>query len=113
MDRELCVPIALSVAAACDAFLSYFHLESRTPVLHAAESELRQILLEIQGLDVLEKRLTSTKTTFIERAESIIMSNYSFLSVSALKFNQKLDEKEEDELEKQYENAVADAKKKC
>jgi len=112
IDRELYVPIALAAAAASDAFLSYFHLESRTPVLHGSESELRQILLDIQGLDILEKRLTSTTCHFIERAEAVILSNYAFLSETTLKFGQKKnEERSEQELEEEYNTAAEKYKK--
>ena len=83
--NEVYVPIVLAISAAADAFLVFFQLESVTPVLHVAYSELRSILLETTGLTTLETRLLLKKTMFVQRTEAAILSYYEHMANATLR----------------------------
>jgi hypothetical protein len=99
--NEVYVPIVLAISAAADAFLVFFQLESVTPVLHVAYSELRSIniLLETTGLTTLETRLLLKKTMFVQHTEAAILSYYKHMANATLRLERS--NQDEDALEDQ------------
>ena len=95
------MPIVLAISAAADAFLVFFQLESVTPVLHVAYSELRSIniLLETTGLTTLETRLLLKKTMFVQHTEAAILSYYKHMANATLRLERS--NQDEDALEDQ------------
>jgi hypothetical protein len=104
INHDVYVPIIFALSAAAEAFYVFFQLETATPHLQVAYSELRAVLLETAGPSTLESRLLSKKTAIVERTEAAILSYYEHMSNATLRAERK--GPDEDTLEKQRAEMV-------